>query len=79
MKRVLMVVLVGVFFLGMGTMITAYGGPGPAPNSGDGTPDGSGLEPVPGPIGAQDPFGPSEFAGDGIPDGSSLPAPNGPA
>ena len=44
---------------------------GPAPNSGDGIPDGSGLEP---PYGNPDNpgIGPAPNSGDGIPDGSGF-------
>jgi hypothetical protein len=56
--------------------LAAYAGPGPAPNSGDGVPDGSGYETPPGPIGSGDPFGPAPNAGDGISDGSGMDAPH---
>ena len=42
---------------------------GPAPNSGDGIPDGSGND---APYGAVDGRGPAPNAGDGIPDGSGF-------
>ena len=49
---------------------------GPAPNAGDGVPDGSGMEPPAGDsAGTADSFGPAPNAGDGIPDGSGLAAP----
>jgi hypothetical protein len=57
---------------------------GPAPNSGDGIPDGSGFDSPNEPNGdgpgdsANEPFGPSPNSGDGIPDGSGFDSPNGP-
>ena len=45
---------------------------GPAPNSGDGVPDGSGMDdPLNGNPDAKSP-GPAPNSGDGIPDGSGL-------
>jgi hypothetical protein len=41
---------------------------GPAPNSGDGVPDGSGFDPRPSGSG----MGPAPNSGDGIPDGSGF-------
>jgi len=43
--------------------------PGPAPNSGDGIPDGSGFD---GPNGDGSDVGPAPNSGDGIPDGSGF-------
>jgi hypothetical protein len=44
---------------------------GPAPNSGDGVPDGSGMHATVGPNGSSDRApGPAPNSGDGIPDGS---------
>ena len=70
MRRLLVLVLALVFALG-GTM-AAYAGiaPGPAPNSGDGISDGSGLTPMP--AGPGETPGPAPNAGDGIPDGSGF-------
>ena len=48
---------------------------GPAPNSGDGVSDGSGLEPPAGDDANSDAFGPAPNAGDGTSDGSGLDAP----
>ena len=60
------------------------GSHGPAPNSGDCIPDGSGFESPNGPNGegvtepGNGPAGPAPNSGDGVPDGSGLEAPNGP-
>lgn len=70
MKR-LLVLLLALVFAGC----AVYAGPGAAPNSGDGIPDGSGFEETPGPMGDGDPFGPAPNSGDGIPDGSGMDAP----
>lgn len=57
---------------------SAYGPKGPAPNSGDGVPDGSGFEKPYGPNGASNPgtgtgpVGPAPNSGDCIPDGSGF-------
>lgn len=46
---------------------------GPAPNSGDCVPDGSGMHAVVGPVGHSDKArGPAPNSGDGIPDGSGF-------
>ena len=52
---------------------------GPAPNSGDGVPDGSGFDGSNGPNGnSGDPgTGPAPNSGDGISDGSGMDSPNG--
>ena len=50
-----------------GTALAA--GPGPAPNSGDCIPDGSGFD---GPMGTGTGQGPAPNSGDGIPDGSGF-------
>ena len=56
--RKMMVLLVALMLVfASGAMIVATAGPGPAPNSHDGIPDGSGWDTPPGP------FGPSEPAG----------------
>jgi len=75
MKRILVMLLTAVFVLAMGAGIAAHEPPGPAPNSGDGIPDGSGFDgsPAPGPMG--DAFGPNPLAGDCIPNET----PSGPA
>jgi len=59
MRRLLVLVMVLTLVLAAGAMTAVYGGPGPAPNSGDGIPDGSGFDGSPGP------FGPALDAGDG--------------
>jgi len=59
-------------------------GPGPAPNSGDGISDGSGMDSHNGPNGdgtsasGNGSNGPAPNSGDGIPDGSGMDSPNGP-
>jgi len=66
MKKIMVSILIVVFLMfSFGSMVIAESGPqGPAPNSGDGEPDGSGFE---------EPFGnglgPAPNSGDGIPDG----------
>lgn len=55
MRRLLVLLLALVF--AVGGMMAVYASPGPAPNSHDGIPDGSGWDVPPGP------FGPSEPAG----------------
>jgi len=76
-RLVLLIAVALVFSVLAGIVVSA--GPGPAPNAGDGVPDGSGFVTLPGPVGSGDPFGPAPNAGDGIPDGSGLDAPHGPA
>ena len=54
-----------------------FGPNGPAPNSGDGIPDGSGMDGNNGPNGTgsgsgDGPTGPAPNSGDGIPDGSGF-------
>ena len=62
----------------------AFGSMGPAPNSGDGIPDGSGFDRPNGPNGTQrpgsgnGPMGPAPNSGDCIPNGSGFDGPNGP-
>ena len=67
----LIVLLSGVAFAGRGA-----GPMGPAPNSGDGIPDGSGFDVPNGPVGetgsGSGPMGPAPNSGDGIPDGSGF-------
>ena len=78
MKKWIMILSL-VVFLGANLAPAIASGPGldgPAPNSGDGVPDGSGLgDPDNGPSGAgeengQD--GPAPNSGDGVPDGSGF-------
>jgi len=80
MKRIT-IVLALVLTLVLLAVTTWAGGVGPAPNSGDGASDGSGIDSPEGPIndGVGDPFGPAPNAGDGIPDGSGMIPPNDPA
>ncbi|HJX31741.1 MAG TPA: hypothetical protein VJ624_07820 [Thermodesulfobacteriota bacterium] len=80
MKK-LIVVLIAVLFLFSSSAFAGRGsgpkGPrGPAPNSGDCIPDGSGFE---GPNDQGFGRGPAPNSGDGIPDGSGFEGPNGPS
>jgi hypothetical protein len=85
MKK-LITTLTLVIFLAAGTgMVFArgVGEVGPAPNAGDGIPDGSGFDSPNGPNGSDAEVGngrvgPAPNAGDGIPDGSGFDSPNGP-
>ncbi|MBA3010146.1 MAG: hypothetical protein KKF12_00495 [Proteobacteria bacterium] len=72
MKK-LIILLTTLFILGF-AMGPAMAGNGPAPNSGDGIPDGSGMDGGPyGPSGdSGDSRGPAPNSGDGIPDGSGF-------
>ena len=85
--RRLFVLMALVIFLaaGMGmAMADDFGKNGPAPNSGDGIPDGSGIDSPNGQNGSgtsgsgNGPAGPAPNSGDGIPDGSGLDSPQGP-
>lgn len=69
MKRVLAVLLVVMVLLG-GLAVYAGIASGPAPYSGDGEPNGSGLDPTP--VGPGATPGPAPNAGDGVPDGSGF-------
>jgi len=71
MRRLVALLAVAALVLGV---VAAYAGPGPAPNSGDGVPDGSGFDAAP--LGLGEPFGPAPNSGDGIPDGSGMDAPH---
>jgi len=55
---------------------------GPAPNSGDGIPDGSGMDPEPSANGStatdNGQTDPAPNSGDGIPDGNGMDSPSGP-
>ena len=62
MKRLVAVLLVMMFLLGTVGMAAAGDGPGPAPNSGDGIPDDSGMDSPNGPCGDDA----------GVPDGSGF-------
>lgn len=56
-----------------GSALAASGPVGPAPNSGDCIPDGSGFDGPNGPCGSVDGgVGPAPNSGDGIPDGSGF-------
>jgi len=73
---------VALMLVGPVIALAAVGPCGPAPNSGDGVSDGSGLEAPFGAnedrVGGGDAFGPAPQSGDGVSDGSGLDAPNGP-
>lgn len=66
-KTILLVACVAIGILGIGNAIAV--GSGPAPNSGDCIPDGSGFEKENGLHGEGYGQGPAPNAGDGIPDG----------
>lgn len=72
MKKTITIALILLFvactFIGT---VTAANSNGPAPNSGDGVSDGSGLEPPYGNTGSPG-MGPAPNSGDGIPDGSGF-------
>ncbi|MFC1620715.1 hypothetical protein ACFL2G_00270 [Candidatus Omnitrophota bacterium] len=74
MKKILVLsMLMALLLVGIGSAMAADSGnsPGPATNSGDGIPDGSGLDTPNGPNGSdtgKSP-GPAPNSGDGIPDG----------
>ncbi|MCD4721278.1 MAG: hypothetical protein K8S13_15665 [Desulfobacula sp.] len=71
MKKVIALLTI-VFVLGFGT-IPGIAGDGPAPNSGDGISDGSGMDTQNGPNGNNETApGPAPNSGDGIPDGSGF-------
>ena len=66
MKKGVALLMVVMLVLGG---LAVYAGPGPAPNAGDGIPDGSGFDSMP--LG---PFGPASNAGVAVSDGSGLDA-----
>jgi len=78
LKKLLVVIAVVTMVLITSGIAFADGsGPmGPAPNSGDGIPDGSGFDGPNGPCGnvgdGSGPVGPAPNSGDGIPDGSGF-------
>ena len=85
MKRLLTILTIILFLTASAGMVIAQysGHQEPAPNAGDGVPDGSGFDAPNGPDGndsasASGPAGPAPNAGDGIPDGSGFDCPNGP-
>ena len=80
MKKWIVCMFLIVFFaFNLSPAIGASSGPaGPAPNSGDGISDGSGLDSPNGTNGGIDVgTGPAPNSGDGIPDGSGLDGPSG--
>jgi len=75
MKKLIVCIFLIVFFaINVSPAIGGDFGPaGPAPNSGDGVPDGSGFEGPNGPNGVPDGGqGPAPNSGDGVPDGSGF-------
>ena len=76
MKKFIVLILILAFLMisfGCTTIASNEDGPaGPAPNSGDGVPDGSGLDNVPAPSGDGLAPGPADNSGDGVPDGSGF-------
>lgn len=76
MRRILVLLAVIGLVLSAAAMAAGNGNDGPAPNAGDGVPDGSGFDHSG--VGGADSFGPAPQSGDGIPDGSGLDTPNGP-
>jgi len=72
MKRKIIVIMACLVIVIVGIVGNAMAdGMGPAPNSGDGIPDGSGFDPPIGPNGEKlgNGPGPAPNSGDGIPDG----------
>jgi len=71
MKKIVLLTLLVIGMIGIAGNAMANS-EGPAPNSGDGVSDGSGLEPEPNGYGVfGDGYGePAPNSGDGIPDGS---------
>lgn len=85
MKKLFTILMLVVFLTASAGLAIAkeFGHNGPAPNSGDGIPDGSGFDSPNGPNGSDaaagsGPAGPAPNSGDGIPDGSGFDSPNGP-
>jgi hypothetical protein len=70
MRRLLVLVLAFVFAVGGVMSVYAAIAAGPAPNSGDGISDGSGLTPEP--AGPGETPGPAPNSGDGVSDGSGF-------
>ncbi|MFC1942647.1 hypothetical protein ACFLWU_05470 [Chloroflexota bacterium] len=75
-KAILVSAVLIVLLAGAALADDSSGPMGPAPNSGDGVPDGSGFEGTNGPNGTigsgSGPIGPAPNSGDGIPDGSGF-------
>ena len=67
-----LVVVFSVVMLGSALASAGNGPTGPAPNSGDCVPDGSGFDGPNGPNGSDGGQGPAPNSGDGIPDGSGF-------
>jgi len=73
MKSLIVVALVAMFVVTMfGGLAIAGVQEGPAPNSGDGVSDGSGMEPSPNGNPKVDSPGPAPNSGDGVSDGSGF-------
>jgi hypothetical protein len=67
MKKIMILLAIfTIFVLGVTVAIASNNGTGPAPNSGDCIPDGSGFD---SPNGSGNGPGPAPNSGDGIPDG----------
>ena len=75
MKKICILLSVVLFVFSCTVLANDSSQKGPAPNSGDGVSDGSGMEPG-GPD--TDGTGPAPNSGDGIPDGSGMDSPNNP-
>lgn len=68
-----LVALIALFLLLGGSVWSVMAGSGPAPNSGDGVSDGSGMDTQNGPNSdAGDSPGPAPNSGDGVSDGSGM-------
>ncbi len=78
MKKIIALLTI-LFVLGLaaGPAISGAGASGPAPDSGDGISDGSGMDSGPNSDGGNSP-GPAPNSGDGVPDGSGMDSPNSP-
>jgi len=68
-KKWIVVILIAMFLTGITSEAVAGSSPGPAPNSGDGVSDGSGMG---GQSGPSDGPGPAPNSGDGVSDGSGF-------
>jgi len=71
-KMLVLLVVVMLFLVTAGSALAASGPVGPAPNSGDCIPDGSGFDGPNGPVNSDGGVGPAPNSGDGIPDGSGF-------
>ena len=79
MKKLFVILMIAAVLTAGTSMAVAqsFGHGEPAPNSGDGIPDGSGFDSPAGPNGGDSsasdgPAGPAPNSGDGIPDGSGF-------